>query len=424
MAVDQSTLAPPGYYAFASPAGDVDTAAVKRYVLGLDKVKAALGGVAGEGEMEVASVGDGNLNLVFLVAGKGGAKVVVKQALPYVKCVGEGWPLTLKRCEYEANALQLERECAPEFVPEVYHTDYPQGIIVMRYVEPPHRILRGALMEQLRFPSLANDMGLFLARSLYLTSSAHLPADEVQRKAEAWGYTELGQLSEAVIFTDPFLPEGEKPAFPNRCTPGLEDLAKEVGRDEELRGRVGVLKELFKTKKEALIHGDLHTGSVMACEGSTFVIDPEFGMYGPMAFDIGAFQANILLSLFSHWGHAKAEGGDRSDQMQWVAGVLKGCWAAFETEFTALWQKDKGATGDEAKDFIRRVLEESFGFAGCKMIRRIVGVAHVEDLESIKDEGARGEAERKAVALARRLVTSPKSFDGWAAVADAALASC
>lgn len=41
-------------------------------------------------------VGDGNLNLVFKVFDRQGvSRAIVKQALPYVRCVGESWPLTL-----------------------------------------------------------------------------------------------------------------------------------------------------------------------------------------------------------------------------------------------------------------------------------------------------------------------------------------
>jgi len=41
---------------------------------------------------KVREVGDGNLNLVFIVEGASGA-AVVKQALPYVRLVGDSWPL-------------------------------------------------------------------------------------------------------------------------------------------------------------------------------------------------------------------------------------------------------------------------------------------------------------------------------------------
>ena len=47
-------------------------------------------------EWHVKEVGDGNLNLVFIVTGPEG-KLCVKQALPYVRLVGESWPLPLSR---------------------------------------------------------------------------------------------------------------------------------------------------------------------------------------------------------------------------------------------------------------------------------------------------------------------------------------
>src|SRR5271170_7839111 len=61
--------------------------------------------------------GDGNLNLVFIVRGQSGA-VVVKQALPYVRMVGESWPLSVRRNFFENAALREQAMWAAEFVPE------------------------------------------------------------------------------------------------------------------------------------------------------------------------------------------------------------------------------------------------------------------------------------------------------------------
>jgi len=47
-------------------------------------------------EWKVTEVGDGNLNLVFVVRGKE-ASLIVKQALPYVRIIGDSWPLPLRR---------------------------------------------------------------------------------------------------------------------------------------------------------------------------------------------------------------------------------------------------------------------------------------------------------------------------------------
>lgn len=43
----------------------------------------------------------------------------------------------------------------------------------------------------------------------------------------------------------------------------------------------------------------------MVTPDSTQVIDPEFGFYGPMGFDIGAFIGNLVLAYFSQDGHAE-----------------------------------------------------------------------------------------------------------------------
>ena len=73
---------------------------------------------------------------------------------------------------------------------------------------------------------------------------------------------------------------------------------------------MAVSSSRFCERAQALIHGDLHTGSVMVTHDSTQVIDPEFAFYGPMGFDIGAFLANLILAYFSQDGHAD----DRNDR--------------------------------------------------------------------------------------------------------------
>lgn len=75
--------------------------------------------------LKIAEVGDGNLNYVFIVSNiTNGQTIVIKQALPYVRCVGESWPLTLERATFEYKALiQESRHTQGKYVPEVYYFD-------------------------------------------------------------------------------------------------------------------------------------------------------------------------------------------------------------------------------------------------------------------------------------------------------------
>lgn len=47
-----------------------------------------------------------------------------------------------------------------------------------------------------------------------------------------------------------------------------------------------------------------------------------------------------------------------------------------------------------------------------KMIRRVVGISHVEDLDGIKDRAARAKCESHALALGKRLVMASNPPDG------------
>jgi 5-methylthioribose kinase len=78
----------------------------------------------GEKDLEVTEVGDGFVNMVFVVKNKttNGA-VVCKQALPYLRCVGEAAPLTLERTKFEYHALRKQKSLCPEYIPLVYHYD-------------------------------------------------------------------------------------------------------------------------------------------------------------------------------------------------------------------------------------------------------------------------------------------------------------
>jgi len=154
------------------------------------------------------------------------------------------------------------------------------------------------------------------------------------------------------------------------------------------------------------------------------VIDPEFAFYGPMGFDLGAFMANLLLSYYSQDGHATA-GDDRGDHRRWLLDTLETFWRSFEIKFLELWRT--GGTGDAfvsglfedqpgrdaidayRAEFMARLLQDSIGFAGAKMVRRILGLAHVEDMEAIKDPDCRARCERRALNLARQLILSGSS---------------
>lgn len=374
---------------------------------------------------QVAEVGDGNLNLVFIVKGPSGA-VVVKQALPYVRLVGESWPLPLKRSFFEYHALTRQSERDPGMTPQIFHFDEAQAIIVMEYLTP-HVILRRALIDGRELPRIGRDLGHFAARTLFRGSDLSMTARA--RKADLALFAdnvELCDITENLVFSDPYFD-----AKLNRHTPGLEPLVAELRRDRDLKVEAQRLKHLFAARAETLCHGDLHTGSVMVTDDNTRVIDPEFAFYGPIAFDVGMLIANFWMSYFSQSGHEKA--GDRENMRTYLLKTVTEIWHFFVAEFSHLWRTERTgmlyeaslfeAQGDAlgAEQALHRLIHDIWvdmlGFAGVEIHRRILGLAHNADFETIEDIALRARCEAKALKFGRHLAVNRSSIHGLADIA-------
>ena len=383
----------------------LDTATVLDYVASQPALAARLGGISTRATWSAREVGDGNINFIFVVTGAVPAfSLVVKQALPYIRLVGERWPLTQERIGFEVKAMRTQHLHCPQHVPEVFSWDESLSLIAMRYIEPPHVMLRSALASGRCFPYLQLSIGRFLAPTLFLSSHLALTGTAFRRAMHDFGCNaDMCALTERVIFTDPYDPG----CTDNRHTsPQLDADAAALLADEDAKDAAARLKHRFLTCSEALLHGDLHTGSCMVADDSTFVFDAEFAFYGPMGFDIGLFLGNLLLAYFA----ADAHGAERKEKREWLLTCVEQSWSIFMLEFGVLWRGAGGASDAFINAYMERVWVDTVGFAGAEMIRRIVGIAHVEDFERLTDADTRARCERKALQCGRRMLVDTAHF--------------
>ena len=238
----------------------VDAAGLAAILAALPAVRQRLGGEAPA--WRIREVGDGNLNLVFIVEGEAGG-VVVKQALPYVRMVGDSWPLPLERSWFEYSALIEQARYAPRLTPEVFHFDRAQAMIVMEYLHP-HIVMRKGLIRGVLYPQFASDIAEFLAATLFSTSVlAGSAAEHKARVALFAPNTAMCKITEDLVFTDPY-----RQAPLNRWNhPHLDAHKQAFENDGALKIAAQARKYQFMTSAQALIHGDLHTGSIMVTRG-------------------------------------------------------------------------------------------------------------------------------------------------------------
>lgn len=363
--------------------------------------------------LQVREVGDGNLNLVFIVrddAARPG--IVLKQSLPWVRVFGEGWPLTVERARHESDAYAVYQAFAGDAIPAYHGFDATWYVIAME--DLAHlRVWRGALNDAEIHAGAAAAMGRFVGRLAFHTSAFGMAPDALKHQAALAINPELCRITEDLVLSEPYTIHDH-----NWHHPGLDPLVVALRGDAAVLTEVAALKHRFMTAGEALIHGDLHTGSVMVGGGRTVVIDPEFAFYGPVGYDLGALWANAAIAAVR-----AAFLGRPAGFRAHVAGILPDSWEAFTAELRSLWPARVDPFFNDAfrERWIATVWQDALGYAAAKAIRRMIGFAHVTDIETL-EEPMRTTAAAAVVRIARRVLLDRGGLGdpaaAWAVVSD------
>ena len=107
------------------------------------------------------------------------------------------------------------------------------------------------------------------------------------------------------------------------------------------------------------------------------------------------------------------------DFMAHVEGIVATSWDAFLGELRSLWPSrvDPSFTDGMRSAWQRAIWDDALGFAGAKAMRRMVGFAHVTDIETL-DLPLRLRASRVVLSVARRLLVERGSIGTPGALAD------
>ncbi len=318
-------------------------------------------------EWTYQEIGNGNINYIYL-AKCADQTVLIKHAEPYARIDPVGFPLSIDRVSYEYAAYQIYGEIMPMRVPKMYGSG--EHWIAMEYLTP-HRVLRDVILAGEKPPHVGAHLGAFLGKVMARTSQP----DFVERLQFFENNLEMRKIIEDLDYTDPF-----RLSERNR---GLSPEHDAFLNDAVLRGVATRLRDDLIHKRQVFVHGDLHTGSVMVTATDTKVIDPEFALYGPIAFDPSRVIANFLMTHYA----ADAHGLDRHYPLQQIDAF----WDAFVSHFP------------EGQRYWHEVLQH----AGVEIYRRILGIAGVADFRSIQDRATRAAVEHEALLLGRRLMLTP-----------------
>lgn len=359
----------------------------------------------GSAQLACAEIGDGNLNYVFRVIDEqSGKSLIVKQAGDTAR-ISDEFKLSTNRIRIESNVLKLEGELAPGLVPDVYLYDSVMNCCVMEDLSD-HTILRTALMEGRIFPQLADDLTTFMVNTLLLTSDVVMEHKAKKALVQDYINPELCEISEDLVYSEPFTDHNNR----NDLFPANKEWIEEnIYADDSLRFEAAKLKFAFMTNAQALVHGDLHSGSVFVKEDSTKVIDPEFAFYGPMGYDIG----NVVANLMFAWSRANVTNADEQ-YVAWLEETITNTINLFVEKFLVSWKEN--VTDIMAKEpgfdrwYLETILQDTASVTGMELIRRIAGLAKVKDLSTISDEQQRVKAERICLTAAKEFILNSPNY--------------
>ena len=181
---------------------------------------------------------------------------------------------------------------------------------------------------------------------------------------------ELCDITEDLVLTEPYYNYKNR----NIISKGQEDFVEKfLYNDESLKFEICKLRDRFMNYSQALIHGDLHTGSIFINQNGIKIIDPEFAFYGPIGF--------FSLANKTYFSNNK-------DFVKWIKKTIID---TFDKINISLRKKyDDIVTFSLYKNesfkeyYLSSILSDSIGYAGTEMIRRTVGDSKVTEISSLE----------------------------------------
>ncbi len=379
-------------------------------------------------ETACEEIGDGNINYVFRLRSlRDGRSLIVKQADRLLRSSGR--QLDQNRSAIEAAALRLEGELAPGMVPEVYDYNGTMAATAMEDVSA-FKNLRREFQANRVYPHLARNLAAFMVDTLLPTADVVLDAEEKKRRVCFYTNPELCKITEDLVLTEPY----DDYKGRNILFPGTEDfVAEHLYRNEALHAEVAVLRLNFMNNAQALLHGDLHSGSVFANETGIRVLDPEFAFYGPMGYDIGNVIGNLFFALANKvFTCPEAKGllgcGAEARQLRTeeaenreiltavcaldacIAGVYDATQDRFCSRYDELVTLPLYRVAAFREGWLQSVMADAAGYAGTEIIRRTVGDSKVMEITSVKDPEQRIPMERALITLGSALIMNRRNF--------------
>lgn len=344
-------------------------------------------------ELSIEEIGDGNINYVYRIRDERNQTVILKVATGTLRSSGRD--LTTDRIRLEAEYLRYAGKVDSDRIPVIYDFDEEQHAVVMQDIGHCKN-LRYALEDEVETPGLSKQLGVFCARMAYTYSDFALTPAEKKELDVFFVNPEMCDISEDLVFTEPYNDYKGR----NRIHPENQTLIELLNYGDEIfQARAAALRFEFMNRHEALLHGDLHSGSIFVAPEGCKIIDSEFAFFGPIAYDTG----NVLAHFVIAYAAKRAASCENEGFLKYLSDCVTELMPAFRTEFRRLTRERRVTLHNTAyvEAFLDRVDEETIAYAGMEIVRRTIGDTKTREIERFEDKP---EFQSKLFRLGREMV--------------------
>lgn len=332
-------------------------------------------------------IGDGNINYVYRIS-NGEKSIILKQAGVHTRSNSSGRVLDVNRNRREAEVLSYYGDILPDLAPEVICIDKVMKLFVMEDLKD-YIPLRDALIKGHIYHHLQEQITDFLVESTLSTADFFIDSFVKKDNAAKYVNKELCKISEELVFREPFFNVLNENSF----SASLNDFVKtNLYDNKHIQLEAAKLKCEFMNHSQALIHGDLHTGSIFVKDDCMKIMDCEFAFYGPIGYDVGTIVANFIFAYIYHLVITNDK-----NYTSFLYKVIDDIIKLFKDKFITKFIHESIDVSVQNDGFIEfyllEVLKTSYGICGLEILRRTTGCAKVKEIESVTDEDTRKKME-------------------------------
>ncbi|MEE8822853.1 MAG: S-methyl-5-thioribose kinase [Lactobacillus amylovorus] len=334
-------------------------------------------------DLNIKEVSDGNINHVYRVD-DGKKSLILKQTGKTIRTSGN--PLDQHRGHIEDRTLEIQRKLSGGQVPEVYDYNETMHVILMENVAA-FKNLRYELKREHIFPKFSDQISSFMTNVLLPTTD--LVMDRIEKKKMVKDFVNVGpcDITEKLVLTEPYYNYLGRNVFDDKIKPFVE---QNLYNNSPLKVEVGKLRNNFMNNAQALLHGDLHSGSIFINESDVRVFDSEFAFYGPMGYDIGNVVGNLVFPYVVQKAYLEKQGKGNKEFIAWlrktIAEVFDMTFSKMSKKYDEIvkfpFYKERGFKNA----YLRSVENDTLGYAGTEIIRRTVGDSKVLEITDIEDQ--------------------------------------